>query len=112
MSSDINTLLVVDDRLHCTDQINFAIQKGASSLTYSQFNAVSATPNQINFNVQVPSQESIISRDIYIQADLTFVITIPQCAAPGDPSEVNLKKAIRFMYGKTDAPAPFFCTNS
>ena len=105
--SDINKVLVLDDRLHCTDQLNFAVQKGASSLTYSQFNAVSATPNQINFNVQVPSQESLISRDIYIQADLTFVITIPQVVNDAGMDEQNLKRAIRFQYGKCDALAPF-----
>ena len=105
--SDINKVLVLDDRLHCTDQINFAVQKGASSLTYSQFNAVSATPNQINFNVQVPSQESLVGRDCFIQADLTFTISVPTPAGPVAGQPDSRRNNCRFMYGKTDALAPF-----
>ena len=102
--SDINRVLVLDDRLHCTDQINYAVQKGASSIVYTQFNAVSATPNQISINCQVPSQESVISRDIYIQADLTFQITVPQVVNNGPGS---LRRAIRFLYSKCDSLSAF-----
>ena len=40
----------------------------------SKFNAVAATKNQINFNIQVPSQETIIAREMYISAQLTLTI--------------------------------------
>jgi hypothetical protein len=102
MSSDLNRVLVMDDRLHCTSEISYGVMKGAQSITYSQFNAVSATTNQINFNVQVSSQEALVSRDIYIQAVLTFEIKVPPTA---DGSA--LASAIKMIYGKTDALAPF-----
>ena len=78
--------------------------KGAQNITYSQFNAVSATNNQMNFNVQMPSQETILSRDIYLQAQRTLTIDVPIVPA-GTP--INPKsRAIKLMYGKTDAFAP------
>ena len=60
MSSEFEKVLCLDNRLHCTDKLNYAAMKGAQNITYSQFNAVSATNHQMNFNVQMPSQETII----------------------------------------------------
>ena len=79
--------------------------KGAQNITYSQFNAVSATNNQINFNVQMPSQETILSRDIYLQAQITLTIDVPvvPAGAPVNP----MSRAIKLMVGKNDAFAPF-----
>ena len=79
--------------------------KGAQNTTYSQFNAVSATNNQMNFNVQMPSQETILSRDIYLQARITLNIDVPVVPA-GTP--VNpMSRAIKLTVGKSDSFAPF-----
>ena len=105
MSSEFEKCLVLDNRLHCTDKLNYAVMKGAQNITYSQFNAVSATNNQMNFNVQMPSQETILSRDINLEAQITLTIDVPVVPA-GTP--VNpMSRAIKLMYGKTDAFAPF-----
>ena len=104
MSTDFEKVLILDDRLHCTDKINFGVVKGGQNVTYAQFNAVSATPNQMNFNIQVPSQEVIIAREMYLSAQITLQITAPAPNATNFPAFAN---TVRLMYGKTDAFAPF-----
>ena len=104
MSTDFEKVSILDDRLHCTDKINYGVIKGGQNITSAQFNAVSATPNQINWNVQIPSQEVIIAREMYISAQITLQITVP---APDAGHFPNFANTVRLMYGKTDAFAPF-----
>ena len=107
MSSEFEKCLVLDNRLHCADKLNYAVMKGAQNITYSQFNAVSATNNQINFNVQMPSHETILSRGIYLQAQITLTIDVPVVPAGTGASPNPMSRAIKLMVGKSDAFAPF-----
>jgi hypothetical protein len=54
MSADFETVLVKDDRLVVTDKIKYAVMKGAQNMTVAKYDAVSKSPSQITFNVQVP----------------------------------------------------------
>ena len=94
MSADFKTVLIKDARLgDITDQLTYAVQSGASSNTYQQFSAVSTSASSMSFNVQIPSESIVVSREVLIQTDIAFTINIT-----GVPP---LQTA--FNYGETDA---------
>jgi len=94
MSADFKTVLIKDARLgDITDQLTYAVQSGASSNTYQQFSAVSTSASSMSFNVQIPSESIVVSREVLIQTDIAFTITI---------SGVPFGQTA-FNYGDTDA---------
>lgn len=74
MSADFSKILVKDDRLEVVDNIKYAVIKGGQNVTMSQFRAISATNSQLVFNIQVPSEQTIIDRRVLLQTDLTLVV--------------------------------------
>jgi len=94
MSADFKTVLVKDARIgDITDQLSYAVVSGASSNTYQQFSAVSTSSSSMSFNVQIPSENIVVSREVLIQTDIAFTINITGVTA-GDTA---------FNYGDTDA---------
>jgi hypothetical protein len=94
MSADFKTTLIKDGRLaDITDQLAYAVASGASSNTYQQFSAVSTSSSSMTFNIQVPSENIVVSREVLIQTDIYFTINIT-----GVPNG-----EIAFNYGDTDA---------
>ncbi len=75
MSADFSKILVKDDRLEVVDNIKYAVIKGGQNVTPSQFKAISVSNNQLVFNIQVPSEQTIIDRRVLLQTDLTLVVT-------------------------------------
>jgi hypothetical protein len=75
MSADFEKVLVKDPRLDVTDTIKYAVIKGGQNVTNSKFAAVSASSSQLVFNVQVPSEQTIIDRRVLLRATLTVGIT-------------------------------------
>ena len=78
MSSDFSTVLVKDARLSgITDQLAYAVQSGASSNTYQEFGVIGTASNsQLAFNIQVPSENVIVSREVFIRATIQFTVAI------------------------------------
>lgn len=68
MSNDFKKVLVLDDKLRVRDSVDFAVFKGASSRVLSEYSATSASSSQISFNIQVPSELTIISRNVILEA--------------------------------------------
>jgi hypothetical protein len=98
MSADFRTTLIKDARLNdITDQLTYAVVSGASSTTYQQFSAVSTSNSAMTFNIQCPSENIVISREVLIQTDIAFTLNIT-----GVPA---LSQA--FNYGDTDALQAF-----
>jgi len=94
MSADFKTTLIKDGRLaDITDQLAYAVASGASSNTYQQFSAVSTSSSSMTFNIQVPSENIVVSREVLIQTDIYFTINIT-----GVPNGQTA-----FNYGSTDA---------
>lgn len=94
MSADFKTVLIKDARIaDITDQLSYAVQSGASSNTYQQFSAVSTSSSSMTFNVQIPSENIVVSREVLIQTDIAFTITISGVT----PTQTA------FNYGDTDA---------
>ena len=75
MSSDFTKILVKDDRMDCVDNIKYMVLKGGQNVTPSQFGAISKSNNQIVFNIQVPSEQTLIDRRVLLQTDLQLVVT-------------------------------------
>jgi len=110
MSQDFQKVLVKDDRLMVTDSVKYAVIKGGSNMTCAQYRAISQSPSSVTFNVQVPSQETVISRNALIRTTLTFSVTATNLAAYNATQAENL-----IDYGSQDAFGPFpfnQCVNS
>ena len=83
MSSDFTKILVKDDRMECVDNIKYAVIKGGQNVTPSQFKAISTSNNQLVFNIQVPSEQTLIDRRVLLQTDLQLVVTSRRVAWAG-----------------------------
>lgn len=92
MSSDFSTVLVKDARLSgITDQLAYAVQSGASSNTYQEFGAIGTPSNsQLAFNIQVPSENVIVNREVFLRATIQFTVAItPGGIYAADTSTLN-----------------------
>ena len=75
-SSDFKTCLIQDDRIaNLTDQITYAVMKGAQQVTSAQFKSTSASPSSMVFNVVVPSLETVVDRRVMLRATIKLKIT-------------------------------------
>jgi hypothetical protein len=97
MSTDFKKILVKDDRLNVSDSVNYAVHKGAQSMTSSQFQAISKSNTSHTWNVQVPSETTLIDRRVLWQSTVILQLTIAGTPAGAQP----------IQYGLTDALAPF-----
>lgn len=81
--SSVNTFLVQDDRLLVTDQVKYAVLKGAANNTVVPYNAISGLdtgvvptdgsfPASLTWNIQVPSQEVILDRRAMINYEVAM----------------------------------------
>jgi len=97
MSQDFTKVLVKDDRLNVTDAVSYAVHKGGQNMTSATFNAISQSASTVTFNIQVPSEQTIIDRRVLWSSQVTLRLT---CAnTPVGQLPVN--------YGVTDALSPF-----
>lgn len=98
MSNDFKKVLVKDDRIAgITDQITYAVNKGGQNMTPSQFQAISQSTSSHTYNIQVPSEQTLIDRRVLWQS--TVVLQINYANLPALANVIN--------YGYTDALAPF-----
>jgi len=100
MSADFQKVLVKDNRLDVTDVLKYAVVKGGQNVTAAQFAAVSQSTSQLTFNVQVPSEQTIIDRRVLLQSDITLTVVSNSGAAA---TAVNQG----CKYGVNSALAPF-----
>jgi hypothetical protein len=96
MSSDFSKKLVLDDRLMVTDSVGYGVIKGGSQVTSAQFKAISESNSSVTFNVQVPSEQTLIDRRVLWRADVVVTVT-------GTPAAGQYLIA----YGNNSALAPF-----
>ena len=59
-----------------TDELSFGIVKGASNNSFQQFEAQTKSSSSINVNINVPSENIILSRKVMLQTTLNFEIEI------------------------------------
>jgi hypothetical protein len=80
--ADINPVLVKDKRiLQITDQVDYAVYSGASQNTYQQFVATTASASNLSFNVNVPSENTVVDRNVLLSATVNFNFVITGVAS-------------------------------
>jgi hypothetical protein len=107
-TTDFKKVLLKDARLMVTDSVNYAVVKGGSNMTCAQFTAVGG-PNftsTINFNVAVPSQETIISRNALIRVTLEYTLEAATVVIANAAASVA-GSGYLFNYGGVDSFGPF-----
>lgn len=74
-SADFKTSLIRDDRLNTKSEINFGVLKGGQNITQSIFPATASNAQNHVYNIQTPSIESILDRNIVWQSTVQLEIT-------------------------------------
>lgn len=75
-SSNFSTVLVRNSIINdISDSIVYAVKSGASSSSYQQFSAVTSSPSQLSFNVQIPSESIVVDRNVLINATYNVTVT-------------------------------------
>ena len=99
--SSFKTVLVRDSVIgDVTDDIDYAVKSGASQSTYQQFPTTSASNSALIFNIQVPSENVIIGRDVLINTGLTATINLGSQTVLAKQVPVG---KLAWDYGATDA---------
>lgn len=74
-SSDFSKVKVLDDVLATTDSVKYAVVKGAQNITPSVNNAISKSNSSITFNIQTPSEATVLSRRVMIKTKIAFTVS-------------------------------------
>ncbi len=94
--ADFVKVKVIDPRLAVTDRVKYKVEKGGQNVTCAQFNAISQTTSSHTYNIQVPSEQTLIDRRVMWQSTVEFVV-----------SGVPALGEYLVNYGLTEALAPF-----
>lgn len=74
MSQLIKPLAVKDTVLDISDSLDFAVFKSGQNITSQRYQANSASPNQHTYAIQVPSVNTVVSRNVIWGSDITFTL--------------------------------------
>ncbi len=97
-SADVSKFAVVDPRVLQTKP-KYAVEKGALSITNQSFTSIANSASQVAWNVQVPSENIFVDREIRWSGSLRLVVTMPSKAyTAGD---------VILVPGRHFAPAAF-----
>jgi len=76
MSADFTPVLVKDNRIHSiTDNIPFSVIKGGMNVSAQTFNANSKSESQQTYNIVLPSENTLVSREIIWKQKIRFTAT-------------------------------------
>jgi len=84
MSTDFKKILLKDPRLMVTDQLAYAVKKGGQSIVSQRASAIAQSTSSVNFNVQIPSEQTIVDRRVFVKSTvlLQFQATTNDVANP------------------------------
>lgn len=74
MSQDFTKVLISDDRLAVTDKISFGVLRSGQNVTVAKYEATSSSSNSITWSVQVPSEQTVLSRRVLWRSKCIFTI--------------------------------------
>ena len=97
--SDIKTFLIDDNRISgITDEITMAVKKGPSSSVIQSYKQVSNSSSSCLFNVSVPSENTLVNRNLRINTTLqmrvVFKDTVPAVIVNVIPAAFPLNSGI------------------
>ena len=113
MSTDFDKILVLDDRLNCTDKIKYQVTKGGQNVVSQKYKAISESSSGVVFNCVIPSLETIVAREVLWTSTVTLAINCPVTGegARGPvtgPVTHGISEAMFLInYGVDSALAPF-----
>lgn len=94
-NSNFNTVVVRDSRIQdISTKLDYKVYKGAAQSTHQSATAQNVSTSSINVNVQVPSENIVMDRELTLTASPTFRADIPVGVAVGD---------LCFSYGYSEA---------
>lgn len=103
--SDFKTVLVRDSVIgDITSDMDFAVKSGASQTTYQRFPSTSSSNSSVIFNIQVPSENVVIGRDILLNTGIN--LTINAGSVDVSANQVPIGESV-FSYGLTDSLQAF-----
>lgn len=102
MAMDFTKVLIRDNVFNVTDTLKYAVKKGGQNVTPTVFPANSANSGTQTYNIQVPSLNTIIDREVQWKSQIKgkVVYNLPAGYSPNDDQ-------YPMQYGSTDALAPF-----
>ena len=107
MSADFEKVLVKDPRLDVSESIKYAVIKGGQNVTCAPYNAISESNNQLVFNIQVPSEQTIIDRRVLLQTELSLTVTTDCLYKKGAETAPTYPNGLGCYYGVYAALASF-----
>jgi hypothetical protein len=75
MSAEIEKMAVYDSRI-VQERPAYGVQKGGLSYSNSPFSAIAATSSQMSFNINVPSQNVFMDREVLWSSDLYLQVDV------------------------------------
>jgi hypothetical protein len=98
MSTDFKKILLKDPRLMVTDQLAYGVKKGGQSIVSQRASAIAQSTSSVNFNVQIPSEQTIVDRRVWVKSTVVLQFqTSPQFGTNGP----------QLVYGQNIALAAF-----
>jgi len=103
-SSEFSKVLVKDERLDCHPSIPFAVYKSGQNVTVATFDAISSSSASHTYNIQVPSETTVIDRRVMWQSTVTATVTVNlrNSGAAGIPTAGAV-----FQWGKSIGVSPY-----
>ena len=75
MPSDFKTALIEQSIIaDITDEEVFGVQSGPAQSTYQQFQATTQSASSVVFNIQIPSENIVIDRNLHIQSTIAVKV--------------------------------------
>ena len=110
MSTDFEKILVLDDRLNCTDKIKYQVTKGGQNVVSQSYQSISQSPSGCVFNCVIPSLETIVNREVLWTSTVTLEVylgTARDTVASGNITHGITDQMFLVNYGVDSALAPF-----
>jgi len=101
-SNDFRKVQIMDNVLQTTDRISYGVVKGGANITPSQYEAINKSPSSITWNIQLPSEATVMDRRVMVEFEgtISYNCTLPA----GTPIGTT---AINYGYSESLAPFPF-----
>ena len=93
--SSIEKIKVIDSRIVQTAP-KFAVNEGAPQVSNTPFHAVSSTSSSMSFNINAPSKNVFMDREVSITTGVRMKARLVLAEAPADPVPANPIPLLRF----------------
>ena len=90
MSTDFKKILIKNNLLNVTDQLSYGVYRGGQQMTTSIYSAISKSTSSISYNIQVPSETTIIDRRVMMRN--TFTIRVKRTGVVAGQHPIQFSK--------------------